>query len=187
MKFLATAALIGAVTAAATPQQFVLQNPLKNVGKAAAGTNGEESAWSKLVSPLADGMKNMGAEAKAAWDEVSMLFPEQMDAASFLSKPKPHTRRPDSHWDHIVKGEDVQAMTINVNGKKEKAIDGHLEDYQLRAKKVDPAKLGVDSVKQYSGYLDDNANDKHLFYCKSLVNTLSSSVLIIHRVLRVSQ
>lgn len=164
MKFLATAALIGAATAAVTPQQFILGNPLKNGAKAPAATDGEESAWSKLIGPMAEGMKNMGAEAKAAWDEVSMLFPEQMSAASFLSTPKPHTRRPDSHWDHIVKGEDVQAMTINVNGKKEKAIDGHLEDYSLRAKKVDPSKLGVDTVKQYSGYLDDNKNDKHLFY-----------------------
>jgi hypothetical protein len=33
-------------------------------------------------------------------------------------------------------------------------------------KAVDPSKLGVDpGVKQYSGYLDDNENDKHLFYC----------------------
>jgi len=31
-------------------------------------------------------------------------------------------------------------------------------------KKVDPSKLGVDTVKQYSGYLDDEKNDKHLFY-----------------------
>jgi cathepsin A (carboxypeptidase C) len=41
-----------------------------------------------------------------------------------------------------------------------------LEQYNLRGKKVDPSKLGVDTVKQYSGYLDDEANDKHLFYCK---------------------
>lgn len=164
MKFLTTAALIGATTAAVAPQQFVLQNPLE---KATSQIKDElASSWSNLLGPLAEGMKTMSSEAKAAWDEVSMLFPEQMSAASFLSKPKPHTRRPDSHWDHIVKGEDVQAMTIKVDGEDVRAIDGHLEDYQLRAKKVDPAKLGVDTVKQYSGYLDDKAEDKHLFYCK---------------------
>lgn len=54
----------------------------------------------------------------------------------------------------------------NANGEKERAIDGKLEQYNLRAKKVDPSKLGVDTVKQYSGYLDDEANDKHLFYCR---------------------
>lgn len=52
----------------------------------------------------------------------------------------------------------------NAQGEKERAIDGKLEHYNLRAKKVDPSKLGVDKVKQYSGYLDDEANDKHLFY-----------------------
>jgi cathepsin A (carboxypeptidase C) len=56
----------------------------------------------------------------------------------------------------------------NANGEKERAIDGKLENYNLRAKKVDPSKLGVDTVKQYSGYLDDEKNDKHLFYCKIL-------------------
>ena len=166
MKFLATAALIGAASAAVAPQQYILQKPLEHGVKAPAAADAEESSWSKLLGPLADSMREMGAEAKAVWDEVSMMFPEQMDKASFLSSPKPHTRRPDSHWDYIVKGEEVQALTVNVNGKNEKAIDGHLEDYHLRAKKVDPAKLGVDTVKQYSGYLDDNANDKHLFYCK---------------------
>ena len=166
MKLLTTAALIGATAAAVAPQQFVLQNPLEKATHQIADE--VASSWSNLLGPLAEGMKTMSAEAKAAWDEVSMLFPEQMSAASFLSKPKPHTRRPDSHWDHIVKGEEVQAMTIKVDGEDVKAIDGHLEDYQLRAKKVDPAKLGVDTVKQYSGYLDDKANDKHLFYCKHL-------------------
>jgi cathepsin A (carboxypeptidase C) len=56
----------------------------------------------------------------------------------------------------------------NANGQKERAIDGKLEQYNLRTKKVDPSKLGVDTVKQYSGYLDDEKNDKHLFYCKFL-------------------
>jgi cathepsin A (carboxypeptidase C) len=50
-------------------------------------------------------------------------------------------------------------------GEKEREIDGKLDTYDLRVKKVDPSKLGVDTVKQYSGYLDDDANDKHLFYC----------------------
>jgi cathepsin A (carboxypeptidase C) len=56
----------------------------------------------------------------------------------------------------------------NANGEKERAIDGKLEAYNLRTKKVDPSKLGVDTVKQYSGYLDDEQNDKHLFYCKTI-------------------
>lgn len=51
----------------------------------------------------------------------------------------------------------------------ERAIDGKLEAYNLRAKRVDPSKLGVDTVKQYSGYLDDEKNDKHLFYCRILL------------------
>ena len=96
-----------------------------------------------------------------------MLYPGAMDEASFLSTPKKHNRRPDSHWDHIVRGADVQSVWVeNENGEQEREIDGRLSAYDLRAKGVNPELLGVDpKVKQYSGYLDDNDNDKHLFYC----------------------
>lgn len=110
----------------------------------------------------------MSGEVKQVWDEVTMLFPEAMEKANLFSAPKPHVKRPDSTWDYIVKGAEVQSVWVeNSNGEKEREIDGKLENYNLRAKKVDPSKLGVDTVKQYSGYLDDDEADKHLFYCKS--------------------
>ncbi|SCW04374.1 LAFE_0H12112g1_1 [Lachancea fermentati] len=37
------------------------------------------------------------------------------------------------------------------------------DDYSVRIKEVDPAKLGIDSVKQWSGYLDYK-DSKHFFY-----------------------
>lgn len=96
-----------------------------------------------------------------------MMYPGAMDEASFFSTPKSHKRRPDSHWDHIIRGADVQSVWVeNKNGEQERDIDGKLNAYDLRAKGVDPGLLGVDpKAKQYSGYLDDNENDKHLFYC----------------------
>ena len=102
-----------------------------------------------------------------------MLYPGAMDEAKFFSTPKKHHRRPDSHWDHIIRGADVQSVWVeNENGEQERDIDGKLNAYDLRAKGVEPGSLGVDpKVKQYSGYLDDNDNDKHLFYCTFLANS----------------
>ena len=96
-----------------------------------------------------------------------MLYPGAMDEARFFSTPKKHNRRPDSHWDHIIRGADVQSVWVeNEKGEQGRDIDGKLSAYDLRAKGVEPGLLGVDpKVKQYSGYLDDNDNDKHLFYC----------------------
>ncbi|SCU84275.1 LAMI_0C06898g1_1 [Lachancea mirantina] len=37
------------------------------------------------------------------------------------------------------------------------------DDYRLRIKTIDPEKLGIDTVKQYSGYLDFQ-DSKHFFY-----------------------
>lgn len=66
-----------------------------------------------------------------------------------------------------MKGEDIQKVWVtNSKGEKERDIEGKLSNYNLRTKKVDPEALGVDTVKQYSGYLDDEEEDKHLFYCR---------------------
>jgi cathepsin A (carboxypeptidase C) len=171
MKLLASTVLLGAASAAVSNQQQVLQNPLQSTIKDAAKP--VTDAWSKSLNHLAESMKDMTAEAKAIWEEVAMHFPDAMDKATFFSQPKPHVRKPDSVWDYVVKGADVQSVWVeNSNGEKEREIDGKLDTYNLRAKKVDPSKLGVDTVKQYSGYLDDEENDKHLFYCKSWIHSI---------------
>lgn len=102
------------------------------------------------------------------------MFPEAMDKTSFFSPPKKHSRRLDSYWDSITKGADVQSVWIETaDGEKERDVDGKLEAYNLRSKRIDPSSLGVDpGVVQYSGYLDDNQNDKHLFYCLSMPSSI---------------
>lgn len=158
MKLLGTTVLLGVASAAIPPQQHVLENPFK-------AAKPVSDAWTKPLHTLSEAMKGMTSEAKAIWDEVAMHFPEAMDKATFFLSPKPHTRKPDSTWDYVIRGADIQSIWVeNTKGENEREIDGKLESYNLRAKKVDPAKLGVDKVKQYSGYLDDEENDKHLFY-----------------------
>jgi cathepsin A (carboxypeptidase C) len=105
MKLLASTVLLSAASAAMPPSQHVFQQPLK-----AAESVVEPIAdmWSKPLETLSDALKGMTAEAKAVWDEVAMHFPEAMDKASFFSAPKPHVRKPDSVWDYVVKGADIQ-------------------------------------------------------------------------------
>ena len=143
------------------------------------GFNLDFDSWSK---PLKEAFGEISSEAKAAWDEVTMLAPEAVAAfkkQTLGAKPKKHSRIPDKKWDHVVQGADVQALWVeNEDGERRRKVGGKLDNFSLRAKKVDPAKLGVDKVKQYSGYLDDNEKDKHLFYCKphvqrSLVSSAS--------------
>jgi len=158
MRLLISALLAGAASAAVAPQQ-PLQFPKTFPAEA-------KDTLSKQLHTLKDTLKGLTSEAAAVWDEVAMMYPEDMSAASFFSLPKKHTRKPDHQWDHIVRGADIQSVWVdNADGEKEREIDGKLDTYDLRVKSVDPSKLGVDpNVKQYSGYLDDNENDKHLFY-----------------------
>jgi cathepsin A (carboxypeptidase C) len=122
---------------------------------------------SKPLQHLAEDFKSLSGEARKMWEDVSNHFPEA-SSGPMVSLPKKHTRRPASHWDHHVSGADVQSLWVSgTDGTKEREVDGKLDAYDLRVKKVDPSALGIDpGVKQYSGYLDDNEEDKHLFYCK---------------------
>lgn len=170
MKLLASALLLGAASASA-PQQKILKNPFR--GELPVQQPVQEDAepvfggWSKPLHAFSEMAKGITEDAKAAWDEVALHFPDAVDKSTFFSSPKPHSRKPDSKWDYVVKGADVQSVWVeNADGEKERDVDGKLESYNLRAKKVDPRKLGVDTVKQFSGYLDDDENDKHLFYCE---------------------
>lgn len=169
MKVIVASTLIGAAAALLPQQQQVFKAPeqISNAIKQSAGTISKAS-WAKPLHQLEDSLKSLTGDAKKLFDEVAEMFPEAMEAASFLSMPKPHVRKAPGEWDHIVKGADIQDIWVsNENGEQERAIDGKLENYDMRIKKVDPSVLGIDKVKQYSGYLDDNENDKHLFYCKS--------------------
>ena len=157
MKYLAPI-LLGGACAASAQQQVPLQDQAPQQ---------LQDSWTKPLKDLKGSLKYLTEEARAVWDEIAMMYPGAIDEATRLPPPKSHTRRPDNHWDHIVRGADVQSVWVeNENGEKERDIDGRLNAYDLRAKGVDPGLLGVDpKVKQYSGYLDDVENDKHLFYC----------------------
>jgi len=169
-----TALLVGAASAASFQQdaQHVLDGAYDTVKPVA-----ESFASNKPLKSFEEALKGMTSEAKALWDEIKLLVPEKaFDTGSWFSTPKPHKRRPDHTWDHVVKGAEVQSLWVqDSKGEKHRQVDGRLESYNLRAKKVDPSKLGIDKVKQYSGYLDDEENDKHLFYCKSVSHLCWSS------------
>lgn len=130
------------------------------------------SSQSTLSPPLAqisEQLHSLGgefsSEAITAWNKIAELYPEDtvsaVQAMLGMGKPKAGViRKPDSNWDFIVEGDEV----VSVLGNK---IDGHekLKGTKLRIKK--PGNLGVDAgVKQYSGYLDVDNDEKHFFFCK---------------------
>jgi cathepsin A (carboxypeptidase C) len=164
MRFTTTSALLlGAASSAVAVQD---QKILGGDSAPSGFTIDKESEW--WIKSLEEKFGAFSAQAKATWDEVAMLAPEAFDTFKKQmaeAKVKPNNRKSDDKWDYLVKGSDLQSVWVEgENGESRRKVGGNLEPYNLRVKKVDPAKLGVDSVKQYSGYLDDEENDKHLFY-----------------------
>ncbi|KAI0194197.1 Alpha/Beta hydrolase protein [Astrocystis sublimbata] len=162
MRVAAQTLLLGATTAAYAQEQIVLSNPVHDAQQTLEHLNdGLRSSFEHVTEVLGE----MPAAAKGLWDEMTLLVPGFVEKANqLIPHPKPHSRIPDNEWDHIVRGADVQSMWIETDGVKHRKLDGPLAAYDLRAKAVDPSSLGVDKVKQFSGYLDDNEEDKHLFY-----------------------
>src|SRR5256885_12824625 len=108
MKLVASALMVGAASAAIAPQQQILAAPediLKDrVSQPIA------NAFSKPLHTLSESLKSLTSDTKALWEDIEMMFPEDVDKASFFSPPKPYTRKHDNEWDFIVKGADVQAF-----------------------------------------------------------------------------
>lgn len=180
-----SALLLAATASAASPQQQVLdaansisedkaQSVFDRINSAINNKiSVTEQAWFKeSAQKLQDSIHSTELELDGLWDEVSKsLGSFTKDGKNALSAqqapaPKAFKRKHDSEWDHIISGKDVRSSSVqNVETGQEERMDGDLDAYTMRTKKVDPAALGVDRVKQYSGYLDDDEEDKHLFYC----------------------
>ncbi|KAI1327904.1 Alpha/Beta hydrolase protein [Xylariaceae sp. FL0255] len=163
MRVATSTLLLGATSAALAQEQKILGGSFDHVNQQPIEHAG--NAIKHSFEHLSEALGEMPAAAHGLWEEMTLLVPGFVEKASnMISMPKAHTRKPDSHWDHVTKGEDLQKVWMETDGVSHRKVDGSLEAYNLRSKKVDPSSLGVDKVKQYSGYLDDEANDKHLFY-----------------------
>ena len=140
-----------------------MKNPSQDKPLASGHSRDSIASPIKLMN---EAIHDLSSQAQGLFDEAAKLAPKLASSKlAAQAPPKPHKRRHDSEWDHIVRGQDVQRLwATDSEGQKHREIDGKLANYDMRIKAVDPSSLGVDSVKQYSGYLDDNEEDKHLFY-----------------------
>ncbi|KAH3678533.1 hypothetical protein WICMUC_001550 [Wickerhamomyces mucosus] len=104
-----------------------------------------ENLLQKATDALNVNIDSLPYDVKKLWSEMTLNFPNAAADLQFWSKSKPFTSKKSGSWDFHVNSD-------------------ALPNYQLRVKKNDPRALGIDTVKQYSGYLDVEDEDKHFFY-----------------------
>ncbi|KAI5808499.1 Alpha/Beta hydrolase protein [Peziza echinospora] len=123
------------------------------------------TAYSQLKSSIGE----LSPEAINIWNEVAKLYPgDTTEAVQRLTsngfKPKPAKKRPDSEYDYVIHGHELNSMVVTEAGTGEvrQKYSGDFSNRKLRVKK--PTGLGIDDdVKQLSGYLDVD-DDKHFFF-----------------------
>lgn len=98
--------------------------------------------YAKIAQYLNQPLEAVLAETAKLWGEMFLDFPKQVGQLSLTTPPKKATKN--SKFDFHV-------------------TDAKLPNHQLRVK-LTPQDLGIDSVKQYTGYLDVEDEDKHFFY-----------------------
>lgn len=135
----------GLGVSAAVANAFSFQQPF-------AFQDNSHSLLDKAIEALgfdhSEVLGSLSEDLKKSWDEIPLRFPQEVSNLQFVTKPKdPNAIFTKKNWDFTVQSEDV-------------------ENYQLRVNKVkDPKILGIDPhVKQYTGYLDVEDEDKHFFY-----------------------
>ncbi|PTB81628.1 hypothetical protein M440DRAFT_1322605 [Trichoderma longibrachiatum ATCC 18648] len=123
---LSTSALV--LGAASSAMAFQDQKVLSDPSSKPAVKFGSD--FESLASTLKESFGELTADAKAVWDEVSLLAPDAM--AAFKEqvkgiKPKKHDRKPDGDWDHVVKGADVQKLWVeDESGEPRRLVGGKL-------------------------------------------------------------
>lgn len=133
------------IAALATVSGFSFQQPF-----AFRNDKGSNSLLNSAIEALGLSSTNdLTNDIIDTWKDLPKRFPNLMDEIQFTTKPKfnINPKKFNFNWDFIQ-------------------TDNNLENYQLRINKIkDPKKLGVDpNVKQFTGYLDVEDEDKHFFY-----------------------
>ncbi|KAK7678746.1 carboxypeptidase C [Cerrena zonata] len=105
---------------------------------------GESNVLENIAKYLKQPKEYIPMETKELWLEMMMKFPDTISSMDFKSKPKKFTKQLKNKFDFHVS-------------------DAKHPNHELRVKKT-PKSLGIDKVKQYSGYLDVVDEDKHFFY-----------------------
>lgn len=119
--------------------------------------NKETNDYSKFVEHVSSGTNNLmegikkylaegdaPSSARKVWLDMLLEFPDVVSSLRVKSGfRKPKAQKSDAYQFYVT--------------------DAKVPNHELRVKST-PADLGIDSVKQYSGYLDVNDEDKHFFY-----------------------
>lgn len=97
----------------------------------------------KIAQYFNEPLENISKETKNVWLDMFTSFPDTIAAMNFKSNPKKATKNKATFDFHVT--------------------DAKLPNHKLRVKAT-PEDLGIDKVKQYTGYLDVEDEDKHFFY-----------------------
>ncbi|ODQ66215.1 peptidase S10, serine carboxypeptidase [Nadsonia fulvescens var. elongata DSM 6958] len=96
------------------------------------------------LQALGEKVQDVPFGTRELWNDMALRFPNIVSQLSFFTNPPKINPRPDSEWEYIVQNK------------------AKFDQHTLKIKS--PADLGIDDVKQYSGYLDVEDEDKHFFF-----------------------
>lgn len=141
-------------------KQIVLNNE-QSVGLDTSKEQSDDSVdwFAKLREQLNYPKEGYIPEVVDAWSTLKEQFPADTIKKAiddYNSQSKGYNQKPEASKQSSSKNEGLQRFETLSNDK--------YEDHSLRIKKSYPEVLNLDTVAQYTGYLDIDSVDKHFFY-----------------------
>lgn len=99
--------------------------------------------FSKIAQYFNEPLESISKDTMNVWFDMFSKFPDTISSMNFKAPPKKSIKNKVTFDFHVS--------------------DAKLPNHKLRVKAT-PEDLGIDTVKQYTGYLDVEDEDKHFFY-----------------------
>lgn len=141
--------------------QFIFKADTAAIENEIAGSKdtAKDDAFTKLRTQLGNPKHGYMKEVVDAWDYMM----ETMNEADLQAKIDQFSKRPVSTFNNQL-NDNRNPKASAKKGEFHTVSDEKFEGYSLDIKKNHPESLGLDSVEQYTGYLNVDQLDKHFFF-----------------------
>ncbi|KAK6198734.1 carboxypeptidase Y precursor [Scheffersomyces amazonensis] len=134
-------------------KQQIIDDNVVVIGEEVEPTN----IFDQLAQSLGGAKEALTPEVRAAWKDMEA----RLGSKALKKKVEEYNSKASQITNRL---KDVSKIFESSSQQFESLSNEKFNGYSLRTKKTNPEVLGLDTVNQYTGYLDVDSLDKHFFY-----------------------
>ncbi|KAK6454107.1 carboxypeptidase Y precursor [Scheffersomyces xylosifermentans] len=124
----------------------------------------EEASNEFGLAAYLDSAKELPNEVRSAWEQMQQKLPKNEIEKLVATYQSKYSVKAKNFNNRIKDFSKTFTASTSQQDQFETLSNDKFAEYSLRVNKNKPELLGLDNVKQYTGYLDVDVLDKHFFY-----------------------